>query len=214
MRMYHFTPACYAMSDLEHGRLKIARIQELNDPFELLAPDTSDMEWRQCLSKLKSDATSLLGFLCFSRTWKNPLMWSHYADRHRGICLGFDVSDEHCQPVTYSKERPKIAPQCTRSGVELSQEKIIEWLQTKYDGWKYEDEIRVVCPLSHSCVEDGLYFSEFSEKLRLQEVILGIGCSVPFEAIRGAAKSMGHDLSISRAKLSDNTFDVKRAESS
>jgi hypothetical protein len=25
--------------------------------------------------------------------WHNPLLWSHYADRHRGMALGFDTDD-------------------------------------------------------------------------------------------------------------------------
>jgi hypothetical protein len=37
IRVYHLTPTKYAISDIEHGRLKVARFSDLNDPFELLA---------------------------------------------------------------------------------------------------------------------------------------------------------------------------------
>jgi hypothetical protein len=46
--------------------------------------------------------------LCFSRDWHNPVQWSHYADKHRGICLGFDVPDSLLVPVQYTKEPPKL----------------------------------------------------------------------------------------------------------
>jgi hypothetical protein len=31
---------------------------------------------------------------CFSREYTNTLMWSHYADQHRGVCLEFNGSME------------------------------------------------------------------------------------------------------------------------
>lgn len=41
------------------------------------------------------------GILCFSKNWNNPVQWAHYADKHKGFCLGFDVPDEHPTKVTY-----------------------------------------------------------------------------------------------------------------
>jgi hypothetical protein len=37
LRVYHFTSAEFAKDDIVHRRLKVARISELNDPFEFLA---------------------------------------------------------------------------------------------------------------------------------------------------------------------------------
>lgn len=34
-RLYHYTPWFFALETLQRRRLKIARLQELNDPFEL-----------------------------------------------------------------------------------------------------------------------------------------------------------------------------------
>lgn len=31
------------------------------------------------------------GVSCFSSDFKNLLMWSHYGDEHRGICIGYDL---------------------------------------------------------------------------------------------------------------------------
>jgi hypothetical protein len=31
------------------------------------------------------------GVCCFSTTHSNPLLWSHYGDQHRGLCVGYDV---------------------------------------------------------------------------------------------------------------------------
>jgi hypothetical protein len=35
MRLYHYLSEKHALDDLENKRLKIARIEDLNDPFEL-----------------------------------------------------------------------------------------------------------------------------------------------------------------------------------
>jgi hypothetical protein len=40
MRLYHFLNAEYGLLNIRHRRLKIARINELNDPFEFLGVAT------------------------------------------------------------------------------------------------------------------------------------------------------------------------------
>lgn len=32
------------------------------------------------------------GVCCFSSTYDNPLLWSHYGDEHKGICIGYGVN--------------------------------------------------------------------------------------------------------------------------
>jgi hypothetical protein len=41
MKVYHFRSAEFGIKSLRERRLKIARIMELNDPFEFLAVDLS-----------------------------------------------------------------------------------------------------------------------------------------------------------------------------
>src|SRR5207253_3097370 len=31
------------------------------------------------------------GICCFSEEYNNPLLWSHYGDQHRGICIGYTL---------------------------------------------------------------------------------------------------------------------------
>ena len=54
--------------------------------------------------------------LCFTDSPSNMLMWSHYADSHKGICLEFDTEKNELTPnvfdkiyqVEYTKSYPKI----------------------------------------------------------------------------------------------------------
>ena len=86
--------------------------------------------------------TRKIGLLCLSEVSNDPLLWSHYADAHRGICLVFDWQTEffgHAQEVCYQAIRPLINP------VFQSNEEMLDHaLLTKSDHWKYEKEWRLV----------------------------------------------------------------------
>jgi hypothetical protein len=49
MRVYHFTSTEFGLSDIALKRLKISRIEDLNDPFELLAAELSQKNSRSAL---------------------------------------------------------------------------------------------------------------------------------------------------------------------
>lgn len=72
----------------------------------------------------------------------NILMWSHYADQHRGICIGFDSSKHFFQtawPVNYQTTYP-IVIRPNDSDLEILQKTIL----TKSSCWEYEQEWRMI----------------------------------------------------------------------
>jgi hypothetical protein len=199
-RAYHFVPTEFALQDLRHRRLKIARLDELNDPFELWAIAQPDHRLRQALRRTKENMTRLYGLLCFSLSWHNPLLWSHYADRHRGLALGFDVADEILKPVSYVEQRPtltKIDPT------------VAQWLLfTKFVDWRYEQEARIFTTLQERD-PSGLYFGKFNEQLVLREVIVGPLCKVTKKELRDAL-SRDDAVTLTKSRLAFNTFEVVR----
>jgi len=62
MRLYHFLNAEYGLLDIRHRRLKIARINELNDPFEFLGVATKSRRLRQRYHRLKDALNDYLGW--------------------------------------------------------------------------------------------------------------------------------------------------------
>lgn len=56
-------------------------------------------------------------YFCACATWDETLMWSHYADSHKGIALGFSFSTDspfkfselNCKPIVYSSSALKEA---------------------------------------------------------------------------------------------------------
>lgn len=169
MRLYHFTSEKFGLLAIKDRRLKIARINELNDPFEFLGWDLQESETRAKLRQWKVDRNAELGILCFSSKWTNPLLWSHYADKHHGMALGFDVPDDDLySPVRYRRTRLPMP-----TGRELVGADLDNLLLTKFSAWRYESEYRCFCRLDESMHENGLYFEPFSPTLKLAEVIVG-----------------------------------------
>jgi len=101
MRLYHYLDARWGLDDIRRRRLKISKIDDMNDPYEWKCAHSDDPESQAAIERTELQSLEKYGVLCFSRSWNNVLMWSHYADRHKGICLGFDVLDERTRRVRY-----------------------------------------------------------------------------------------------------------------
>lgn len=201
MRVYHFLNEKFALKNLKNRRLKIATIMELNDPFEFFSLEMSDKELRRCFNQAKVKYSKIIGLLCFSTTWSNPVQWSHYADGHKGVCLGFDVPDNVLKDVTYTNKRLLLFSNKKDFYKKISEEHIKIYLSTKYSHWKYEKETRVHVPLSDKD-NDGRYYSDFGHQLKLRQVLIG-ACS---EISRYTLSEALGDLS-----TSVETFKTRRA---
>ncbi|MFH7489526.1 DUF2971 domain-containing protein, partial [Pseudomonas syringae group genomosp. 7] len=80
-------------------------IQDLNDPFEMLTHQLADAKVLKAVLAIKQDASEHIGLFCFSSAYSNPVEWAHYADKHKGICLGFDFEEADLIKVNYSSSR-------------------------------------------------------------------------------------------------------------
>lgn len=129
------------------------------------------------------DNLFFIGSLCTD--YRNPLMWAHYANSHKGFCIEFDCSTEIGQtlplfPVIYSKDIVKmpwkycLTPEGTKDP-EFSA-RLIQAVLTKDVVWKYENEWRILLPNTYeqnykmpkiSCV----YLGAFCIKENEQQII-------------------------------------------
>ena len=86
------------------------------------------------------------GVLSFSAARDSTLMWSHYADNHRGVCLEFSLEkwqdmSRNLYPVAYQVKRPPL--QIDEQSFEQGQ--LVQAVAlTKDQGWEYEREWRVL----------------------------------------------------------------------
>ena len=176
---YYLTSAAIALNDIALARVKVSRFADLNDPFELLAANIVGTEVRDMFEGLKRYWNDALGMICFSRKWSNPLLWGHYADKHTGIALGFEVPEEDLIQVAYKSRRVRINFEPSTKTYHLKKKgELAELLVTKFSDWKYEEEWRMLVKLHLATRESGLYFVDFSERFRLKEVILGPRCEL------------------------------------
>lgn len=143
--------ALYHQLDQEAGRTREGRLTQWKQ-----AKDASPERRGVSLAEAMTEAYRVsLGVLCLTRTQRHLLMWSHYADGHRGMLLEFD--DEHACfrrnvpgtqfqgrliPVTYADSRPPVA-----NG---TADAIVRSLTAKALEWAYEQEVRMFLPLSEA----------------------------------------------------------------
>lgn len=208
MRLYYLTPAQHAIANIALSRIKISRFADLNDPFELLSVDLADRAQRAKFKSLKEEVNKNTGLLCMSKEWKSPLMWGHYADKHRGICLGFDVDDGDTVEVNYSLKLEKS--DIYSPDGQPSEKFQRELMRTKFHDWKYENEVRVFLPLAEMESEGGLYFQKFSNRLALKEVILGSECPMSVELVRSLVTDLyaANVVKVSKARIAFTRFEV------
>lgn len=208
MLIYHFVNREYGLDDLRKRRLKIATFDELNDPFEFFGINLADKALRHAFKKIKNELTTSRGLLCFSRDWHNPVQWSHYAEKHRGLCLGFEVPDKHLGAVKYSPKRLPVRPEQLLNYRQLDPETLTTLLFTKYSHWRYEKEVRSFVTLEEIDAEKNMYFADFSNDLKLVKVIVGSESTISRDDIRDALGNLAPNVKSFKARLGFTSFRV------
>ena len=84
------------------------------------------------------------GIACFSESCEILLMWSHYANSHKGICLTFNFDNDIDFPrFAYKVEYPDFYPKIKSiGGDQLKHDQQI--FANKSKEWEYEKEIRII----------------------------------------------------------------------
>jgi DUF2971 family protein len=212
MRAYKFLDAKFGLENIKNRRLKQSRVSDLNDPFELRSYDVTDLVLRQTFLTTSEDVDKARGLLCFSADWKNPVIWAHYSDKHRGLCLGFEIPEMNEDPKSdagYVKYVQHLSP------FPLNFEDMPESehdsfarsaLFTKYKDWAYEKEIRVWGQLANE--DGGFYFVPFGETMRLTEVIIGQRCTIPKAEILSALGPLVGEVKVTKARAAYNRFEM------
>jgi len=175
-------------------------LDDLNDPFDLWVLAQPDPGLRKGIRDSKAEMARRFGMLCFSLTWHNPLLWSHYAARHQGIALGFDINRTRIKKVRYVEERPVLHA--------LDEQFVHHLLYTKYIDWRYEQEARVYTSLEDIDVASGLYSADFSEDCVLREVIVGPLSGVTESESAEALGEHRDGVIFIKARLAFNSFKV------
>jgi hypothetical protein len=95
------------------------------------------------INKVAKKVTHRKGIACFMSNCDNLLMWAHYADSHKGICLKFDVLEDTtffspAKKVNYNKNYPEYDYLTNKNDF------VNQMFFTKSEEWIYEGEVRVL----------------------------------------------------------------------
>lgn len=147
-----------------------------------------------------------IGFVCFSKNPIQQLMWSHYADHHRGFVVAFDLGDSHsaAKLVTYQSGRVPFRHTSTDENT------FIELVRTKALDWSYEEEVRVICmeqEWTENAKGEPVGYLAFEPRQ-----VLGIwaGVKTPQESVEAVLRELSEtgqaEVPLGRAKLDQLEF--------
>jgi Protein of unknown function (DUF2971) len=146
------------------------------------------------------------GVLSLAKRFNCPLMWSHYGDQHRGLCLGYTVpcsTQSQLHRVSYGGARNVRASSVAAMldgdvDARVAVDEAV--LLRKAQDWRYEKEWRLLGPRGSS-----------DSPLELAEVLFGTRCE---GAVKHAVASalQGRDRSVKLYEMREvrGTFRLKR----
>jgi len=194
--LYRYLPSKYALLAIQEGRLKVGMPNELNDPYDCL-PRFKGIDGQigdQASIHALNYLSCYLGLLCYCKSIENPVVWSHYADAHRGIVLGIEYEDDKdIIDVSYQDARANIVKptDVEKKEYQISEDQFQQLFGIKATSWQYEQEARRVVVLDQCETLNELYYESFGRK-SLRFVILGARCQMMPPHIKRLLSKFGY----------------------
>jgi hypothetical protein len=189
-RLFYFTRSERLLENLLAEHLKVSSFSKCNDFFELASVNLAEKDVRSKQRKWASAIEPQLGLVCFSKGWRHPLMWAHYANSGTGACLVVDVDQENLQDVNYIQERQSSAPKFEFPSETAKEFRVFCATKARY--WAYEMEVRLFVARSHRdfVEKNGIGFLKLGNAVRLVGVINGPRPHLGASVIRKAARDI------------------------
>ena len=143
-KYYSSSQSVERYTSIMDGDVSFANPQTFNDPFDCDYEDIIKQRKKNCFKAL-----------CLTPEYDDILMWSYYANNHKGYCLGYNLKDILIElnkqftglciigNVAYKPRRPTYAKTKSLSFFnELMF--VIECTFTKFENWKHEKEYRIL----------------------------------------------------------------------
>lgn len=166
LKLYKYMSQEVALKFIKNPVLRVTPNWALNDPFESkLAVSTSkhlnSLDANAERSKRLEDFMGLHGIVSLSETADNLLMWSHYADEHKGAVVELLI-DERAPFKTFNITGCPASSDATFSKVNYRKRRNYpigdtadplesikkHYYLTKSDEWIYEKEHRFIFPVT------------------------------------------------------------------
>lgn len=159
----------------------------------------------ECSVEMWSAVAERYRVYCLGPNVHNTLMWAHYADSHRGVCLELSTQNEViccAHRVEYSSEFPFMSVYS-----ESEDENLIPLL-TKSDVWSYEEEYRLIAQETGFATAHETLMTE-DNYLVLPEGALTsviVGCQGQIDEVRKLVGEHAPDVLVKQAERIPNRY--------
>jgi hypothetical protein len=203
MLVYRYMSLNHGLDAIQKRLLRVGRLAELNDPYDCLPLilNHPNLATREHLGDgfetgMLEVFSTQFGLLSYSATPLDPVVWSHYADKHHGLAFEFDYPDTHANQlikVTYSEERKvldytTIAEKMKEFPSDPLRKIIEDAFTTKAMSWDYEQEYRQFVMLN-KCQPLGEHYFQDMPAEHLKSVIVGARSSMRKGDVERSIKS-------------------------
>jgi hypothetical protein len=179
---------------------------EVEEIFSFIK-DRLQIAVNQSIYETRKNIFSKVGVCCFSKNLNNLLMWSYYADSHKGICLEFDSNIEPFSKyfeVIYKSEIPEIDSDLLFKENHKFQS-FKKLLSYKSEDWKHEEEIRLL----HQEKERIFKYPRYG----LKAIYFGIKTdSTDMEMVCSLAKAQNPKIRFFKMKRLESQFAIEPVE--
>ncbi|HHQ4552753.1 TPA: DUF2971 domain-containing protein [Aeromonas veronii] len=186
LNFFKFKPInMWLLDSIINSSIYAAKPESLNDPFDCQIDFEFELE--KATSNKMNHANAILqaalnnpafidnwrnvlsscGVVSFTQDYgshkaiENILMWTHYADDHKGVCLEYSIDDKYieqnwmgddaknklviCRHVQYKNELSlNCLNKAFKYGEEFVSDLVVDYLTTKTTPWRYENEGRLI----------------------------------------------------------------------
>ena len=133
----------YLLDIFLRKRLYAAAYQEMNDPMEGRFFYDNDKICEEFIRAVQNQKKAWR--ICsLSQNHRNTLMWSYYADGHRGIVVGIRVKDPIAKGYTVKQVKYCQKVNLNEAWIKAGPEQVtLHILCQKQKSWKHEEEVRI-----------------------------------------------------------------------
>lgn len=211
----YFNLEKHNFDSLREKYLYFSKYSNFNDPFDcsldLITFSKKNGRYKpQQVKNFQETKTKIeeLGICCFSRTNKSILMWSHYADNHKGFCIEFETNKRllgiNPLDINYTDKFNKS------QYLKQPKDSLYHLIYTKASNWKYEQELRSF---------DYNLFNEESRKIKfidtdIKAIYFGVKTEKSnIELIRKIIiENYSNNISFFQGKKSNSSFEINWIE--
>lgn len=200
--IYAALQAKQPVPDFESFKLMVMR--NVNDPKSILEIEKSlSATMTENCRNLCNHVSQFLGLICFASKRNNLLMWSHYANGHKGLVIAFNsdhrffTESARIRHVNYPPGDERFVWDSSLNPGDKGYDAMADtFVLTKSRHWQYEGEMRALLQLDgleRRLIGNGVlaYFLSFPPEL-IEEVIIGYRASSATEgALRQAMTIQG-----------------------